>query len=288
MPFKSEAQRRYLWANEPEIARDWTDTYGSRIQKNNGGIMRLGFAEGDIVDDKGKVFEETEYTDLTQDQFNERFGGEYEENLTPWYQEDTLQKMWNDPDRPDISDGLGTMKNWATDKIGAVGNWGKRAISGIGNFMKPGLGFALGLLPRETAAQKFNRSFTVGGTNMPKDPYGYYNQLRHGNLNQDPFGRNPVSLFGNYSQTLLDDTNYTGDNKFKTDKADYARNYFNQKAAQYAPQEDININVTPASLGGGNGGGQFDGASSRSEYDRDPTGFSGSFKRGGIAGLWPR
>ena len=39
MPFKSEAQRRYLWANEPEIARDWTDTYGSRIHKNNGGIM---------------------------------------------------------------------------------------------------------------------------------------------------------------------------------------------------------------------------------------------------------
>ena len=46
MPFKSEAQRRYLWANEPEIARDWTDTYGSRIQKNNGGIMRLGFDNG--------------------------------------------------------------------------------------------------------------------------------------------------------------------------------------------------------------------------------------------------
>jgi len=39
MPFKSEAQRRYLWANEPEIARDWTDTYGSRIQKRRGGIM---------------------------------------------------------------------------------------------------------------------------------------------------------------------------------------------------------------------------------------------------------
>ena len=31
MPFKSEAQRKYLWANEPEIARDWTDTYGSGI-----------------------------------------------------------------------------------------------------------------------------------------------------------------------------------------------------------------------------------------------------------------
>ena len=46
MPFKSEAQRRYLWANEPEIARDWTDTYGSRIQKNTGGISQLVKSSG--------------------------------------------------------------------------------------------------------------------------------------------------------------------------------------------------------------------------------------------------
>jgi len=39
MPFQSEKQRRYLWANEPEIARDWTDTYGSRIRRDNGGGM---------------------------------------------------------------------------------------------------------------------------------------------------------------------------------------------------------------------------------------------------------
>ena len=44
MPFKSEKQRRYLWANEPEIARDWTDTYGSKIHKADGG--RIGFARG--------------------------------------------------------------------------------------------------------------------------------------------------------------------------------------------------------------------------------------------------
>jgi len=30
MPFQSEKQRRYLWANEPEIAREWTDRYGAR------------------------------------------------------------------------------------------------------------------------------------------------------------------------------------------------------------------------------------------------------------------
>ena len=39
MPFQSGKQRRYLWANEPEIARDWTNKYGSRIRRDNGGIM---------------------------------------------------------------------------------------------------------------------------------------------------------------------------------------------------------------------------------------------------------
>ena len=44
MPFKSEKQRRYLWANEPEIARDWTETYGSKIKKAQGG--RIGYYSG--------------------------------------------------------------------------------------------------------------------------------------------------------------------------------------------------------------------------------------------------
>ena len=46
MPFKSEKQRKYLWANEPEIARDWTDTYGSKIHKADGGIMRRRYFSG--------------------------------------------------------------------------------------------------------------------------------------------------------------------------------------------------------------------------------------------------
>ena len=36
MPFQSDKQRRYLWANEPEIAREWTDRYGAK----QGGIMQ--------------------------------------------------------------------------------------------------------------------------------------------------------------------------------------------------------------------------------------------------------
>ena len=46
MPFQSEKQRRYLWANEPEIARDWTDTYGSGIAKALGG--RIGFYQKQV------------------------------------------------------------------------------------------------------------------------------------------------------------------------------------------------------------------------------------------------
>jgi hypothetical protein len=29
MPFKSKAQRRYMWAKHPSIARRWTKKYGS-------------------------------------------------------------------------------------------------------------------------------------------------------------------------------------------------------------------------------------------------------------------
>lgn len=33
MPFKSEAQRRYLWSTHPEIAKRWSEKYGSKPLK---------------------------------------------------------------------------------------------------------------------------------------------------------------------------------------------------------------------------------------------------------------
>ncbi len=40
MPFQSEKQRRYLWANEPKIAKDWTKEYGSKpVKKKTGGTV---------------------------------------------------------------------------------------------------------------------------------------------------------------------------------------------------------------------------------------------------------
>ena len=50
MPFRSEKQRRYLWKNHPKIARDWTDTYGSKPQPKKkvegGSVKKVGPEKG--------------------------------------------------------------------------------------------------------------------------------------------------------------------------------------------------------------------------------------------------
>tara|TARA_R100000781_G_scaffold107038_1_gene71132 strand:+ start:365 stop:487 length:123 start_codon:yes stop_codon:yes gene_type:complete len=33
MPFKSEKQRRYLWKNNPKLAKEWAEKYGSKPKK---------------------------------------------------------------------------------------------------------------------------------------------------------------------------------------------------------------------------------------------------------------
>jgi hypothetical protein len=34
MPFKSEKQRKWMWANIPEVARKWEQEYGGKKPKN--------------------------------------------------------------------------------------------------------------------------------------------------------------------------------------------------------------------------------------------------------------
>ena len=45
MPFKSEAQRKFLWANKPEIAKEWTKEYGYGRQKK-GNFLWLNHQHG--------------------------------------------------------------------------------------------------------------------------------------------------------------------------------------------------------------------------------------------------
>jgi len=41
MPFVSEKQRRYLWIHHPEIAKRWSDKYGSRVMGSNKKARRI-------------------------------------------------------------------------------------------------------------------------------------------------------------------------------------------------------------------------------------------------------
>lgn len=41
MPFQSEAQRKKLWATNPELARKWTNKYDSKpVHKNKAALER--------------------------------------------------------------------------------------------------------------------------------------------------------------------------------------------------------------------------------------------------------
>ena len=36
MPFQSEKQKKWMWANKPEMAREWTQEYGSKVKAKRG------------------------------------------------------------------------------------------------------------------------------------------------------------------------------------------------------------------------------------------------------------
>jgi len=191
-----------------------------------------------------------------------------------------------------VGRGIGSLRNFATDMKDKGIDLGKMAVRGIGNAIMPGLGFALGALPKDSPRNIFNRSFTVGGSNMPNDPYGYYGGLRAGNLNQDPFGRNPVSAFGNYMGTLAKDVNYLGTNKFNLAKKDFAQDFFDKNAVNAGGVKIDNTVYSGADYQGdsGGGGGNNYGAATQSGgfdpggFEQDGTGRQG-YGRGGIASL---
>ena len=102
-------------------------------------------------------------------------------------------------------------------------------VSGI-----PGVGFLLNAV-QEDPADILNRNI-VDELKLEND-YGY--NMSSGTLNQDPFGRNPVSAFGDYEQTLLDDIDSGSNTKMGLAKTDFANDYFEKKSAATAPQEDV-------------------------------------------------
>ena len=192
-------------------------------RRTDGEIIQL-YRDGNIdiqdvnVDDVDMTYAQGDFNVKPQYRIRDQLAKDFSRDGIPKYFFIGLGDTYNQFRKSPLGKGIGSIKNFATDIAGKGIDLGKIAMSGIGNAIMPGLGFVLSNLPKESARNKFDRSFTVGGVNMPNDPYGYYDALRAGNLNQDPFGRNPVSLFGNYMGTLAKDANYTGTNKFNLDK----------------------------------------------------------------------
>jgi len=83
-----------------------------------------------------------------------------------------------------------------------------------------------GILPKDSLENSTTRSIAAQLT--AENNYGY--NMQSGNIGQDPFGRNPVSAFGNYEETLAEDATYVGDSNFSNAKKQYAEDYFNAKA----------------------------------------------------------
>lgn len=112
MPFKSEKQRRYLWANEPEIARDWTETYGSGIHKALGG--RIPFQSGNFA----------QYAPYLQD------------NLP-----------YNELDDLEAQAGLANMSQYVTEEEDEEENWLTRLFNrrNLGQLISSQVGKRLGL-----------------------------------------------------------------------------------------------------------------------------------------------
>ena len=129
----------------------------------------------------------------------------------------------------------------------------------------PGIGFALNALGglKTDPADTLNRK--IVDELKSENDYGY--NMSSGTLNQDPFGRNPVSAFGDYEQTLLDNINSGSNTKMGLAKTEFAQDYFNKKSAATAAQEDVgaisgDMNTGADSVsgdlpGGGNIGDEF-------------------------------
>ena len=295
MPFKSEEQRRYLWANEPEIARDWTDTYGSRIKKDSGGIMELNDAV--IVDDDGKTYEESPLKNFrSEEEFNEQFKDNIQDP------DDMEGYALGDPDT--YKQGILTQLRDYANKYGINPikqglNMGIGALSGI-----PGAGLLMNAFSRpQYPSDTMSRSFAIGNPNATLGQ-----QYAGGRLpGQDAFGINTISMMGNYpayyDQYARDYRagKYSPTSKFAADK--YAHAQAVNKANLERIEKDFGSTNetydwsgheqdTGGDVPGGNGGngGNNQNAGGAQLGSGMSTGQHAAFRmaRGGIAGLWRR
>ena len=177
-----------------------------------------------------------------------------------------------------LKDQVENLKDKGLDFLGSGKDLALRGLGSIiGGPVGSLIGGAIGRL-KESPTDKFNLEI---GREFG-DRYGYKSALQHGNLGarQDPFGRNLASFAGNYEKNRMAEIARLSKLKeltqFQKDKLDFGKKYL-EKLEQ---KRQAKIDDMFAQGKGGRGqdftGGRFDGAGSRAEYNKDPTGFSGS------------
>ena len=97
---------------------------------------------------------------------------------------------------------------------------------------------------------------------------------------------NPLGFFAKKGYDFYQ--NKVRDAQYQKDEADRMKKFQEEKAEQEILDAAYKAQTKIQREAGGSGGGQFDGASSKAEYDSDPTSFSGSFAKGGLATMFVR
>ena len=137
----------------------------------------------------------------------------------------------------DLSQIPGAIADFANQTVDIAGqkiNVGKTLLkAGINKIVGGPISLVFDALsaiaPQDSLANTTTRNIVDELKASGKD-YGF--NMQSGNLNQDPFGRNPISAFGDYEQTLINDINNPSDTKMGNAKKEFAQDYFNAKAVK--------------------------------------------------------
>lgn len=188
----------------------------------------------------------------------------------------------------DVSGLTNFLTNIKDKGVDMFGSGKDLVLRGIGSIIGGPVGSLIGNLVgaiKESPTDKVGLA-SFGGD---YDPYGFKGQLTSGTLGtrQDPFGRNIVSAFGDYYGNRLAEvaklSKLQNLNKFQKAKLDFGKKYLEKVKEEKAKKEAAQRAAVDRMFQQGQGGsgqdftgGRFDRARSRAEYDRNPTGFSGS------------
>jgi len=251
MPFQSEKQRRYLWANEPEIARDWTDTYGSRVKKFDGGeiykgiealenpmdylrlsdpaIPREGYMDYMSAIDPafGRVKTHTEYDTGYPPQDPQTF------NRYGYWDEVPSIERYQDPERFALSEeeiiekpsGINFNEqynkgsDWLTDARTAD-EMAQLPINPLRNKRQKLTDFLSRFIPGASVAKMLRPDANEAYGNVaglyPEEVWGMQEFGEGDDLRTDPWGKNIVSFAGDYEEGIKDWWDKYGKMAYKT------------------------------------------------------------------------